>query len=244
MMKRAVRVVIVFALLLLVAAIAARFYLKSRVVADKVVTQLESLYGGQVKVAGVDIGLKGSTLSGFELFEKDGVTPWLTVAQLNTDISVFDLVRGDDVPKQVHIKGAKLLLRLDGEGKLITSLPDQLLHSKSDPESAIGALPEIDIESSQITFRKEGAADLVLEDVHTKLHKENKDYILQGEAKNPQWGIWTLASRFSEGGQHLPLDIKSGGVVHLTAGMLQQVPFVPANVWRKCPFLAATRRLN
>src|SRR5437868_3432071 len=157
-MRRALRVGAVIVILVLVAGIAVR-YLSSRLVAGKVANQLEVLYGGPVKVAAVDIGLKGTSLGDFELFEPVGnASPWLTVENLRTDISLFDILGGHALPRRLDVTGARVLLRFDREGKLLTSLPEQLFHGTKHPVS-VESIPDVELHESQITFRKEGSSD-------------------------------------------------------------------------------------
>jgi hypothetical protein len=234
-MKRLLRVLLVIAVVLLVAGFAARRYLSSRQVADQVAAKLKTLYGGPVKVAAVDIGLYGSSVNGFELFEKDGAgsqAAWLTIEELDADISLFNLLRGDAVPGNLHVTGAKVLFRFDKEGKLLTALPSQALQGDAPGAgAAAGNVPEINLVHSQIIFRKEGSPDLVLDNVHGKLAKQKDQFVLTGGAENPQWGPWKLGGQFSQDSPKIRVELKSGGTVHVTQAMLDQVPFVPSGIW-------------
>lgn len=235
-MKWLRRVLVGLVSILVVAGFAARRYLTSRRVADQVVAQLSSVYGGPVKVSGVDIGLGGSSLSGFELYETGAAgdqAPWLTVQDLNTDISVFTLLHGTVVPGDVRVTGAKVLLRFDREGKLLTSLPSQLFQGGAkESGTAVGAIPEIALQRSQLIFRKEGADDLVLDPIDVKLTRQQGHFVLSGAAANAAWGPFTLAGQFGQDSTEVRVDVTSGGAVHVTAAMLNQVPFVPASIWR------------
>src|SRR5260370_42521522 len=127
-MKRFVLIALVVVVVIVGSgALLVRFYTRSSRVAGEVTTRLEAIYGGPVRVEGVDIGLSGSTVSGFELFEEGsdvaGGVPWLKVGSLSVDVSLWDLIRGQAMPTQVAVKPATILLRFDRDGRLLTHFP-------------------------------------------------------------------------------------------------------------------------
>src|SRR5205085_1076416 len=129
-MKRILLITLgILAVVLVAIGVAARYYLRSQQVAQHVTTRLEALYGGPVHVQEVDVGLGGTTLSGLALFEEGSDvakdTPWLKVASLSTDVSLWDLLTGDAMPKRLTLKGATLLFRFDRAGDLQTRFPCQ-----------------------------------------------------------------------------------------------------------------------
>ena len=87
---------IVIVVLVGVGALLVRQYLKSPRVSNEVATRLEAIYGGPVRVGSVDVGISGSSLSGFELFEEGSdpksAAPWLKIGSLSTDITLFSLL--------------------------------------------------------------------------------------------------------------------------------------------------------
>src|ERR1022692_1172707 len=105
-----------FLVLMLVAVIAGgllvRAYLRSNRVTEQVTTQLEAVYGGPVRVGDVEIGLTGTTIRDFALYEDGLLTigdhdePWLKIASLNTDVSIWDFVNGNARPTRVTVTGA------------------------------------------------------------------------------------------------------------------------------------------
>src|SRR5262245_61180771 len=101
-MKRWQRITLIVVVLLVIAGFAGKRFLNSGFVRSKVVAQLESLYGGSVKVAALDVGMGSTSASGIELFEKDTATePWLTVTGLHTDVSLLGVLGGRTKPEQV-----------------------------------------------------------------------------------------------------------------------------------------------
>src|SRR5437763_461412 len=100
-MKRAARICLIGLILLGVAWFAARRYLTSHRLAIRIAAELASASGGPVEIDAVDVGLGGSSLHGLKLFEAGSPPasrPWLTIAHLETDLSVLDLLTGAPWP--------------------------------------------------------------------------------------------------------------------------------------------------
>src|SRR5579859_683772 len=112
-------VLVVLALIVVGGFYAVRYYLHSPAIAHQVTERLQAMYGGPVRVEKVDVGVGGSSLHGFELFEQgegaDQSTPWLSVGAIDTDISLWDLIRGEAMPKHVSLKQVKVVLRFDAD---------------------------------------------------------------------------------------------------------------------------------
>src|SRR5260370_42384716 len=115
-MKRFVLIALVVVVVIVGSgALLVRFYTRSSRVAGEVTTRLEAIYGGPVRVEGVEGGLSGSTVSGFELFEEGsdvaGGVPWRTGGPLTVDVSLWDLLRGEAMPTPIAGQPATILLR-------------------------------------------------------------------------------------------------------------------------------------
>src|SRR5436190_18314832 len=122
MMKRIAKLLLVIIPVLALAWFGLRAYLSSKNVTMQVASRLNEVYGGPLEVKNVDIGFTGTTLSGLRFFEAghDATTakPWLTVQSLHTDLTLTDLIRGDNSPSKVEIQGAHVTLRFDEAGNL------------------------------------------------------------------------------------------------------------------------------
>lgn len=233
-MKRAARIGIILLVALVLLGVGARWYLTSHLLTRKVNTQLAEIYGGEVVVEGVDVWVANSSLNGLKLFEKDKsvhAEPWLFVEHLQADLSVFDLMSGDFDAGQVKLKGAKLLLRFDENGKLLTELPDQLFATKGSGPSQVGTLPQVTLENSQITIRKEGK-DFALNNINAELTKVNDRYVLTGSVEGSGWGKWTLGGNATPGSPEIIAVLSSQGPVPVTQPMLNQIPYIPRSVWQ------------
>jgi translocation and assembly module TamB len=236
LMKRLLRVLIVITGIIVIVAVAARFYLRSQRVHDQVTSEIEALYGGPVKVAEVEIGLGGTTLSGFELFEEGAQTseqPWLKVESLTTDLSLFALMSGNTTPQDVSITGASVTLRFDDKGRLTTRFPGQRRKAATPSGERVGSLPHIELKNSQITLQRAGSPDLVIKAVNAALRQEGEQFVLSGNAEHPQWGQWRLAGEFGRDASQINVKLHTESRVEVTRGMLEGLPFVPAVVWKE-----------
>ncbi|MFO0967269.1 MAG: AsmA-like C-terminal region-containing protein [Gemmataceae bacterium] len=232
-MKRFLWVLGTLVVVLLVAVAGLRWYLTSRYVADKVVTQLQNVYGGKVTVGGADVWLGSSSVRQIALMEDcpGQDIPWLSIDEIDTDLSLFDLLKGRYTPGDVSLKGAKIVLRFDAKGRLITCLPGKLRDSNGDTDLAfIESFPQVRLTNSSIILRKEGAPDFVAEDIDLALKREPGRLALSGFLLSPKWGKWRLDGVISRD-RPATFTFKSEVAVEVTRAMLQQIPFVPRSTW-------------
>jgi uncharacterized protein involved in outer membrane biogenesis len=236
LMKRLWRVGVALIVLLVVLFLAARWYLSSRQVADRVAARLQDLLGGRVRVASADVGLAdGSFLEGVEVYEPEAepaAEPWLTAARVDADVSALGLLKGHDLPHRITLTGAAVVLRFDRQGHLLTRLP--VHHQKGTPGDLNPAnVPGMDVELGQITFKREGEPDFVVRRVNANLAAEGGRLVLTGTAANSLWGEWALGGAFKEGGKEVAVTLQSQGNVHLTQAMLDGLPFVSPLLWQE-----------
>ena len=237
-MKRFLTVTTVGVLVAICAAgLTLRTYLRSTRVTEQVTTQLEALYGGTVRVGSVDIGLNGTTIHDFALFEDvaedDRGEPWLKVASLHTDLSLWDLVHGNSMPNRVTLQGAKLLLRFDKAGTLITNFPAPAADSSATAETKWASFPEADLEQADVTFRKEGQQDLTIKNVNARIVRQAKTLVLSGGADSKELGKLALAGSYDEDSRKATVHLKTSTKVNVTQSILERIPFVPARVWEE-----------
>src|ERR1035438_3584246 len=172
-MKRFVLIsLVIIALVLIVSGLIVRQYLHSSRVAQQVTQRLETIYGGPVRVGGVDVGLNSTTIDGLALYETGAETtgdePWLHIASLTADVSWWDLLGQDALPKKVTLRGAVLVLRFNRAGELLTRLPG--VPQTGGASSAI--FPEMEIENGEVIFRKEGQPDFVIKNLRIQLNND------------------------------------------------------------------------
>jgi len=233
-MKRAFRILLILAVMLVILGIAGWKYLTSRRLASQVAARLEVLYGGPVRVAGVDVGLFRSSVAGVQLFEKGQSVsgqPWAAIDAVEADVSLVSLLRDRISPDTLRLTGAALTLRFDKQGQLLTRLPDW---SVGDPGDQF-TVPKLYIERGQITFQKEGATDLTIGGISATLGSKDHHLLLTGAADNVTpsgWGKLTLHGAFDRAAKKGSVTLASDRTIHVTQAMLNQLPFVPATTWR------------
>jgi hypothetical protein len=230
-MKRTLRILLIVLVVLVVAGFAARAYLRSSRVAAQVATTLQSLYGGPVQVGTAEIGLRGSSVGGLQLFEADTAarSPWLTAASVDTDISLWDVVRGHAVPHRVTVGGAAVTLRFDKDGHLLTRLPTPGARDSDTSEE----VPEIELRDGQLKLQQEGRPDLVVRAADVRLRPEGKRLVLTGLADEAAWGRCELRGGFDRDANKVDLILQTEQPVRVTQPMLSALPFIPASVWEE-----------
>jgi uncharacterized protein involved in outer membrane biogenesis len=233
-MKRFVMIALVVVLVVIASgAILVRYFTRSSRVAGEVTTRLEAIYGGPVRVEGVDVGLSSSTVSGFELFEEGsdvaGSSPWLKVGSLSVDVSLWDLIRGNAMPTKVAVKPATILLRFDREGRLLTRFPAS--SGGQADKFDISSLPVIDIEQGEIVFRKAGQPDVVARNVSARLSREEGGKLtLAGTADSTELGKLVLDGKIDGQSPRAIVTLKTDTKVHVNQAVLDRLPFVPASI--------------
>jgi hypothetical protein len=226
---------IVLAIVVASGFFAARYYLHSPAVAHQVSERLQAMYGAPVRVGKVDVGIGGSSLEGFELFEKendaDKNTPWLTVGSINTDISLWDVIRGAAMPKHVTLKQVKVVLRFDAAGRLITRFP--ALGGTSDL-SKLNEAPEVVLEQGEVALHKQGEPALTARDVNAKLTRdETGNIVLSGNGLSEALGKLLIDGSVTAKTGNAVVTLKTTGAVHFTQSVLNRVPFVPPVTWQE-----------
>src|SRR5262249_34034929 len=151
-------------------------------------------YGGPVRVATADIGLKSSSLHGVKLLDADG-RPWLSADSVSADVSLWEMLRGGAAPKRLDVTGAKITLRFDENGRLLTRLPQG-----SSTFGSPGQVPDVRVEQSQLTLQRRGGPGVVLTGVKLRATAKSGKLVLRGEAANPEWGKLDLAGSLYEKG--------------------------------------------
>jgi hypothetical protein len=213
-----------------------RYYLRSPRVTHEVATRLEAMVGAPVRVENVDVGIHGSTLNGFELFEPgtdaSQSTPWLKVGSLTTDISLWDIMRGQAMPKHVTLSNAQVVLRFDAQGQLVTEFPTPPEPSTS--EAILPEMPEVVIEQSEVVLRKAGQPELAARDVNARLtRKQEGAYAFSGSAQSAELGKLLLDGNYDAAKHEAVATLKTAGTAHVTGPLLDRLPYVPPATWEE-----------
>ena len=216
--------------------ISLRAYLRSSHVSQQVVARLETMLGSTVRVEDVDIGLGSTTLRGLTFYEvtTDGQaeSAWLKSGTVTADVSLWDLINGNALPRRVTVNGASLVFRFNQDGSLATRLATP---NVSDGAQTVDAdsLPGVIIESSEVIFRKEGNADLVVKNIDLRIENEKGQLKLTGDGHNNELGKLILSGSLDKDFSQANLQLQTQAKVTVTQQLLERMPFVPGRVWQE-----------
>ncbi len=236
-MRRVLRILIVLAIVAVALVLGAEWYLHSHAVTRKVETQLAALYGGPVQVEKAALGLKHTTLHGVRLFEEGDEAqthPWADLGTVTADVSLWELVNGTAMPRRVGLSGAKVTLRFDKKGHLLTRFPSGgQLAGTPGSTGQVEKMPDINLEQSELTLRKEGGPEVVLTGVKVQVKPEAGKLVISGSAANPQWGKLELAGTYDEKAKAVVINLRSDDEVNVTQAMLNALPFISPTIWEE-----------
>jgi hypothetical protein len=191
----------------------------------RIAAALQQTVGAPVRIAGASFGGSGLAMRQLQVFGATGdVAPWLEVGVLSTDVTTWDLLRGQTAPRAITLTNAALTLDFDADGRLRTSF--------GNPASTGSALPTVHIEGAKVVLHQEGRPPLIVSGVRGTVVGKDGGVELTGTAADPQWGDWDLQFTLDQSTNRLALTAKSAKV-QATRSMLEGLPFVPAVVWQQ-----------
>jgi translocation and assembly module TamB len=210
-------------------ALAARLYLSSGRAAEQVRARLARILGGPVELDSVHIGLFGdSSLRGLRVYEGGGKTPhepYLSVDEVQTDLSALDVVLGLATPGRLDLRGAHVTLELDREGNLRTRLPTFKGAEGKGP-------PRISLRDGRLTLRRDGRPTMDVGGVDARVTPHPGDgWKLEGSIDDSYWGSWGADAGLSSPGGDFELHLKTRAPVPVTRKKLEEIPYVPPHVW-------------
>jgi hypothetical protein len=226
---RPVRLVLLIVFVLgvvgLLAGAVARTYLTSPDAAARASAVLSKTYGAPVRVGSADIDFDATTLCGVSVFEADAGPddpPWAVARVVRADVSLWELIGGSAMPREVHLKQAQVTLRFDEAGRLLTHLPRRKSGER---------LPTIHITDARVTLKQIGRDDLVAHGIDAVLAPEDGELHLTGRGADPRWGVWDLGGGLDPVHGVSWLSARSTQSVTLDAETLRGLPFVSPRVW-------------
>ena len=203
-------------------------YLATNSGREMVAQQIQSRLGLPVEVQSVRLGFSSSSISisvyDPSLSREQGEI--LAVKSATADVSLFDLLRGHIDPKTVDLQGVTLSLRVDQDGKLITTLPKS-------PEGVSGtpSLPEIKLTGGRIAIHQDGRPEFSLENLQVNVDPGASGEVkLSGSIDDPNWSKWTISGNINSSAKTWRLELATDDGP-LTMDRLSSIPFVPASLW-------------
>ncbi len=206
--------------------LALRLYLSSAAATRQVAERLQDMLGGQVEIQGAQIGLIGdSSVRGIQAFEEGRPDkPWLRIEDVMADVSALSLLR-DKSPEDIQLQGARITLRFDSGGRLLTKLPTK-------KKGAPARLPLMHIEDGELTFDQEHRSPMIIRGVNAQLTSTENGSKLTGTVNDPFWGDWKANGDFNSDGSKGSLTLDTEEVA-VTMQKLKSISFVPLSVWEQ-----------
>jgi hypothetical protein len=222
-----VRIAVGFVVLFGLLFVAGWFLLRSSLVTNQVAARIQAATGAPVRVRAASVGLRGTSLSGLQFLEDgapEGSPPWATIPDVEADLSVPQLARGELSGGTVVLQNAVVILRLDRDDNLVTKLPKI--------EGGKMALPVFRIEDARIVIHREGWPDTVFRKISGEIRSDPDTYHIHGVADDPEWGHWALSGERDRNNGNTSLQSHCDKV-HVTPDKLRSIPFVPAVTWEQ-----------
>lgn len=202
-------------------------YLNSSAARSLAAGRLSDALGLPVTVNELSVGGSSSSLS-FQVTEPttEGQPPRevLKVESATADVSLGDLVRQSVAPKEVTLIGVTLTIRIDKDGRLLTTLPS------TSGGGTGGDIPAVRIENGTLKMQQDGRPEFAVTGIHGTLLPKDGSIVIDGKSSDPNWGEWTAAGTID------PKALTGNVVLNNPAGradmaLLSSVPFVPAATW-------------
>src|SRR5688500_18584190 len=147
-------------LLLALSALSGSWLFTRSEAAARLVTQrLEERLGTAARFDRLSVGVSSTSVSNLKVYEHGtgpDSDPFVSVGEVDLDLSAVGAALGES-PNTVRFRDARVLLRFDRNGNLVTKLPQAAVGE--------GGLPTILIESGTLTIRQEGRADSVFDGI-------------------------------------------------------------------------------
>jgi translocation and assembly module TamB len=216
------------ALLLLGTAgvVALRVYLSSAAATRQVAEQLQDMLGGRVTVRDAQIGLIGnSNVSGIEAYEEgEENKPWLRIDNVEADVSALSVLRSQS-PQDIHLHGARVVLRFDRAGHLLTEMPS------GKKGGAPTTLPRLHLVNGELTFNQQSRAPMIIRGLNATVVSGDKGALkLSGTVADPYWGDWKADGDFDSASGKGGITLDSDKIV-VTMPKLKSIALIPLSTW-------------
>lgn len=219
------RVLPAVVLLVVAALFGGWLYARSDAAARKLSQQLEDKLGSAARIERIHAGLLGTSFTGLAIHEPNqpaDAEPLLAADEVDLNVSTIGAVAGRR-PSRVTVRGARMVLRYDRNGFLLTKLPSA---------GGAGPLPTIHVKSGTLTIRQEGREDTVFTGLEATLTPADGGLALSGSAHDPDWGQWTGEGLIPVGPGPMRLAVKTITPQPVTPELLRRVPLVSPSAWK------------
>ncbi len=220
--RRALRVAIGLAIALVVALV-----VRAWVVPAVIARELTARLHGPAKFDGWWLAWSSAGVTGLTVREGPGAdsAAWLTADAVETDLSIAGLLRGRRAPGRIELRRPRIALKFDEKGDLLTKGPFEA-------GGAATALPDVVIESGELSIDQKGRPSLTIRGISGGLQREEDVEDLELDGRDPDWGTWTVRGRFDRDFKNGSARLASGPGFVANPERAASVPFVPPDVWK------------
>lgn len=215
------------AALVLVLRISAEAFLHSSSGRTLVAERLGSMIGLPVQVADLDVGTQNSTIKFRVLDPALGTSPnaeVLTVDSASADVSFADLITGRAQPHELRLDGVSLLLRMDANGKVLTTIPAQ------QGGTSRGKIPSIVLNNGRVTIQQEGHPAFQLTGISLRAEPSGDKVVIRGSIDDPTWSKWKISGEVDQATKTGWIDVATDDVV-VDTERLKSLPAIPLSMW-------------
>jgi hypothetical protein len=206
--------------------VGAGVYLRTAAGRSAVAHQLQDMIGLPVEVAEVDLGSRSSIK--FRVLEPAaGPSPpreVLSVESATADVSLTDVLTRSVAPREVDLRGVSLTLRLDADGRVLTTMPNAPSGGGGGPP------PRVTVQAARVHIKQEGRPDFDLSGISLKAEPAGDKLTISGAVDDPGWGKWRIAGEVDTAAKTGWVEITTADAV-LDADRLRTIPYIPLAVW-------------
>jgi hypothetical protein len=192
--------------------------------------QLTALVGLPVQVQSLSVGAATTSVA-FSVADGDSKSPaaesppLLKVGTLETDVSLMDLIAGRVSPTTVTAKDVDVLLRLDAENRLLSTVP-----KASDAGGGTAAVPVIHLTNLRVRIQQPGHPDFDLPNISGDIRPDGDGYAVTGQTDGSPWGKWAITGRLAPKTGQATITLTADDAP-LNADLLRSIPAVPPDTW-------------
>jgi hypothetical protein len=230
-------VLLTVALLLVGTVVGGWLYTRSAAATRLVSRKLEERLGTNVQIEKLDVGMGSTSVEGLKVYEYQaptGADPVISVGAVNLDVSAFGAATGA-MPSNVTLHDARVFLRFDKNGDLVTKFPP------ADASTGDGNIPAVRIQSGVLTIRQAGRPDSVFHGIDLALTTVDGVVRVAGTIEDATWGKWTADGSIpTGGGGQAKLTLATVAPQKVTPDLLKTVPFVNPTAWTQVELAGTT----
>jgi len=205
--------------------VAIRGYLNSTYGQRIASQQLSQMVGTTVEVSSLGVGTSSTSIS----LRIPDPTPesqsdLIKIGSLEADVSLLNLLTSQVAPTKVTANDIEILLRLDADGKRLSTFP------KFAQGGGAFTIPTIQLHNARIRVQQTGHPEFDFGGINGSLKRDGDAYVLTGDADELKWGKWKITGKLNANATEGQFQLDSNDAP-LSDVLLRSIPYVPTEVW-------------